>query len=955
MSKAVKPIVKAVAVAAAVAAVVWTGGAALGLGFATAGSASFIAFNTYVATAALVGGASALVGSLLAGKAPSLPEQIRGQLISQRSPNAATSIVYGKTRLGGTQIFIETSGSNNETMHIVSAIAGHEVNAFTRIFINDEVYNGSSYKGSTTALTFDYLYGTDGQTASSFLAGTSASGYRFRGIACLLIKAIYNDNVFPQGLPNFTAEVEGRKVFDPRTSTTGYSNNAALCIRDYLTDSVYGLGVSANELDDDSFEAAANICDQNVNLAAGGTEKRYTINGAFSSDIAPKDNIARMLTSCAGKLSYAGGKWTLRVGAYRSPTLTITEDMIVGPVQVQATQSKRDTFNAIKGVFSDPTVLYQPVTFPPIENSLYESEDGEKIWRDIELPFTTSSATAQRLAKIELEQSRQQIAVNLSCNLKAFAVQPGDTVNLTLDRYGWTNKIFEVYAWEFAVADKDTGPTPTVNMLLRETASQIYDWSAEETAIDYAPNTNLPDPFNVAPPNIAVTDELEVITEEVLTKLVVTLSGTVTFQDAYEVQAKPVISSNWVNLGRASGNRFELPNVIDGATYDVRARTINSLGVRSAYTTATHQVVGKTEPPQNVQNFSVNIVGTEAHLSWTASPDLDLSHYRVRHSRLTSNATYTDAIDVAPKVSRPATTVTVPAMTGTYFIKAVDKLGLESIAATETVVQVDNIANLNAVETVTEHPAFLGAKNEVIISDNQLVLDTAADFDDISGLFDDKDGEFDGGGGEVSTFGTYDFNSIVDLGAIYTSRVTAVVEVGRIDYVNTFDSQPGLFDAKEGLFDGDTTNVGDVNVELQISTTQDDPAGTPTWTAYRRFFVGDYKAWGLRFRCVLTSQDVNATPTVSALEVTVDMPDRIAAGNDIVSGTDSGGKVVNFAPAFKVAPAIGIAAQNLAQGDYYTITSKSATSFTIKFMDSGGSTVSRTFDYVAKGYGELAA
>jgi hypothetical protein len=60
---------------------------------------------------------------------------------------------------------------------------------------------------------------------------------------------------------------------------------------------------------------------------------------------------------------------------------------------------------------------------------------------------------------------------------------------------------------------------------------------------------------------------------------------------------------------------------------------------------------------------------------------------------------------------------------------------------------------------------------------------------------------------------------------------------------------------------------------------------------------------------------------------------------------------VTFTPAFRVLHGIGIAGQNMLTGDRAIITSKSATGFTIRFTDSGGTTVSRTFDYVAKGYG----
>ena len=196
---------------------------------------------------------------------------------------------------------------------------------------------------------------------------------------------------------------------------------------------------------------------------------------------------------------------------------------------------------------------------------------------------------------------------------------------------------------------------------------------------------------------------------------------------------------------------------------------------------------------------------------------------------------------------------------------------------------------------------------------------------------------------------------MVDLGAVFTSRVTAFVEVGRVDYVDTFDSAVGLFDSREGDFDGSPNAFDDTNVELQVSVTEDDPAGSPTWSAYRKFFVGDYKARGLRFRAILTSRDAQASPSISFLEVEVDMPDRVTSGDDITSGTDAGGKVVNLAPAFKVAPALGIMAQNLASGDYYEIVSKTASGFTIRFKNSGGTVVDRQFDYLAKGYGELAA
>jgi hypothetical protein len=493
-----------------------------------------------------------------------------------------------------------------------------------------------------------------------------------------------------------------------------------------------------------------------------------------------------------------------------------------------------------------------------------------------------------------------------------------------------------------------------VDLELREIASSVFDWTTdEESVLDPAPNTDLPNPFSATPPGLTITDRLLIVNEQIATVLVVDVTGETFFQEGYEVQARKTGDADWINLGRATANRFELLFVEDGVVYEVRARTINALGVRSSFTTGSHQTVGQTASPGDVTNFSINVIGTEAHLSWTPVTDLDLSHYIIRHSRLTSGAIYSQAITIADKISRPGNSTVVPAMTGTYFIKAIDKSGLESLVAASSVAVIDTIPYLNLVETVTENPTFAGSKTDVVLYESSLILDSDVVFDDKTGLFDDAEGLFDFAGGGFALTGTYDFDGSVDLGAVYTSRVTAIVELGRIDVVNSFDAALGLFDDRTGLFDGDANNFGDVNVELYVSTTEDNPAGTPTWSAYRRFVVGDYKARAIRFRAILTTTNANVTPQLTTLEVTVDMPERMLAGDDLASGTDAGGKVVTYTRAFKVSPAVSISAQNLVSGDYYEIVSKGAGGFTIRFKDSGGTVVSRTFDYVAQGYGEF--
>jgi hypothetical protein len=514
---------------------------------------------------------------------------------------------------------------------------------------------------------------------------------------------------------------------------------------------------------------------------------------------------------------------------------------------------------------------------------------------------------------------------------------------------GWLQKPFEV-----AALNIELGEVVSVNADMREIAADVFEWqTSEEQAFDPAPNTNLPDIFTVLPPGLTLSDRLQIVNEQVASVLVADVTGGDSLARMYEVQVKKQGDSEWISLGQSTSNVFEFPFVEDGVFYDVRARVINALGVRSAFTTASRQIVGQTAPPQNVIGFMVNIVGNTAHFRWDAVPDLDLSHYKIRYSSLTTGATYSNAIDLIPKISRPATFATAAAMTGTYFIKAYDKAGIASTEAAQVVTLVDSIEGLNVIEVVNEHPLFLGNKTNTAAVDGVLQLDTAILFDSATGDFDSYFGLFDGGGGNISASGEYEFEDYVDLTSVFTSRVTASVEFIRLDYVNTFDAASGLFDERQGFFDGDESTYDDVNVEFYVSTTNNDPAGTPIWSEWRPFFVGDYTARAFKFKVILTSTDPQATPGISLLSVSIDMPDRVTSGDDIASGTAAGGKLVSFVKSFAVTPALGIAAQNLQQGDFYEINTKSPSGFTIRFKDSSGTIVDRTFDYVAKGYGSL--
>ena len=893
-----------------------------------------------------------------------------------RQPIIPRDMVYGTTKKSGGILFMETT-DNNKYLHIVLQVAGHEIQSFDEVYFNDEELtlssagndaNGIARNNVTSPSTYatDSIYedgrktvriklhkGTDDQLADADLVSECekwTDEHRLRGIAYIYVRIAYDPDVFPNGLPNISAVIKGKKLFDFRDSSTAFSSNPALVLYDYLTDTTMGLGVSTSDIDTTSFTTMANLSDTTVSLSAGGTEKKYEAHGIVYSDIAPMEIIDDILTSCIGTLAYSNGKFMLTGGQFVSPSISLSEDDFYGEIKLVAKQSRKDMFNTVKGLFTSDESNWQPTDYPMVTSSTFVDADGESIFADIDLPFTKSSTMAQRLGKIVLFKNRQQMQLSCRVSMKGFTLQVGDTVNVSNTRLGFDNKVFEVADWSFSLASE-----MVIDLALKETSSNVYDWNAEETAFALD-NTTLPRVTDVSPPSVTAVDELRTFSETPLAVLIVTCLSNQGTTNEFEVEAQNtnIAGSEFITLGKSKGNIFELVNAQDGAIYNIRARSVNAFNVYSAFTTIQHTVVGKTAPPSDVTNFSVNIINGMAELSWTPITDLDLSHYVVRHTPDTTSPTFEEGMILAEKVSKPASTVSLPARNGTYMIKAIDVLGISSLNSTKSVVILNDIDyNFNVVSTSTQNPSFSGTKSDVYVVEragvSYLQLLTGELFDDASGNFDSQSGNFDEGGStEDNVEGTYDF-PVIDVGGIFTSRVTINCDFTRFDPTSLFDSFGGNFDSREGLFDGSYSEFDDINVQIKIATSNDDSS----YTAYRNYVLGDYKARYIKLRAILTTTGLTSAPAISTLSATVDMPDRTYGEGTISSGTASGGKVITYSPAFKDVQALGISASNLGTGDYYEITNKTATGFTIKFKNSSNAVVDRTFDYVAKGYGNL--
>ena len=393
-------------------------------------------------------------------------------------------------------------------------------------------------------------------------------------------------------------------------------------------------------------------------------------------------------------------------------------------------------------------------------------------------------------------------------------------------------------------------------------------------------------------------------------------------------------------------NSVSIIDIIDADFYDIQLCYVTDGGVISSPLPITgYQAIGASAVPSDVTNFNMNVLDSTAYLSWSPVTDIDLAYYKLRFAPQTSGVSWSSATDLIAQISAGATSVSVPAAVGTFLIKAVDQGGRLSANADLVVSTIAGLTGFNAVLTVTEDSAFAGTKTAVGIGSGDLRLagnDSIDNWTDIDLVLN-----ADIGNAGLALAGSYGFVNSVDLGAVYTARLTMDMTVSGID---TADYTDGWVDVDSQESWDQTIDPSLWNVQLQLRMTNGDPSASPTWSDWMPFVIGDYAARAFQFQALLSSEVAGITPSITRLRVNITMPDRTVSNRNIT--TLSTGTTITFANPFRVTPAISITAQNMATGDYYTITSPSAAGFTIQFFNAGNTGISRTFDYMAKGYGQ---
>ena len=809
--------------------------------------------------------------------------------VTVRQAAAARPIVYGQTRVSGIYAHMQAT-DNNQTLHLVIMFAGHEIEEFSEIWFNDEVVTldgtGRVVSGSFADSAGVAMHlGASDQLADQGLIDAAGGAWtatdRLQGTAYLYVALFWNAKVYVGGVPNITAVIKGKKdVYDPRTGTTGYSSNPALCLANYLCDTTYGIPVDyATGIDETALIAAANACDEDVTLAGGGTEKRYSADGVLQSSGQPQAIIGQLLGAMHGRAPYDGERWKIIAGVYQTPTLTFTDDDLRAGPKIQTLVSRRDLFNACKGTFIGPDAKWQEADFPVVKSTLYKAQDGgQEIWKDYQLPLTRSPSRAQRIVKIDLLKARQPIVATMPGKLTLWQCQAGDTIGWTSQRYGWTNKPFEVGKATFSVDSANGAPTLGVDLELREIASDVYAWStSEEATVDPAPNTNFPAVFDPMPPsNLAVTESLYSTRTGGGVKAKATLSweaspdAFVTSGGGYLVEFRVTGAPDWVPLPQTGALTLDILD-IDPGTYDFRVFSVNWAGNRSATPLQAlgRNIAGLASPPAAPQGLTVNASGGLAIARWTLPVDLDVlqgGNIVFRHSALSSAATWADGVSIADPLAANAAAAILPLKAGTYMAKFVDSTGHYSASFASFVQVQASVLSFTTLDSVVEDPGYAGTKTHMGVDAGVLMLDAATDFDSVAEV--DALPSWDFSGGVVSS-GSYGFANKIDLGSVKKCRLTVAMTTQVQDMLDNFDARPGDIDDWPS-WDGQVSG-NEADAWMMVRTTRDDPNGvSPAWTDWQRIDSADFETRGFDLRIEARSADTNFNILISAADAVVE-------------------------------------------------------------------------------------
>lgn len=473
-------------------------------------SLSLIGVGVLTGNVALITAGLSIGASVFASKPPNPSLENADRLRANINPRGARKSVVGITALA-TDIRDEEFTDDQEYFHRFIVCASHKVHAINEVWFDDKVaWTSAGGTQGEFAGYLDVATVLEGSAANAInISGRMGSTRRYTGMAYIHLryKLTGNDkkaeSPFAQSITTrITIRGEGAEFYDPRSDSNvaggsgthdpadqstwvwnaSAAENPALQLLFYLlgyriTNPVtnekllaVGKGIPPERIDLESFAIAANICDESVAVIGGGTEPRYRSAGIWSEADSPTSVIDMLKSNMNADLDDVGGKLRLTIihNDLATPVADFTEDDIIGSFQWQPVPDIDQTFNVVRGVYTDASDegLYQQRDYPQLEIA---SPDGIERSFNLNLPMVESDSQAQRLGALRINRMQFGSGV-FSASFKAtgWRAQKNAIVRLTFPNTRFVQKLFRVVNIEI----RRDGVVP---LTLREESASIYD------------------------------------------------------------------------------------------------------------------------------------------------------------------------------------------------------------------------------------------------------------------------------------------------------------------------------------------------------------------------------------------------------------------------------------------------------------------------------------------------
>jgi predicted phage tail protein len=814
----------------------------------------------------------------------------------------------------------------------------------------------------------------------------------------------------------FLGRVTYSGVWDGTFGAATWTNDPAWCLWDLLTNTRYGASIPASNLDRYDFYAISQYCNALVSNGRGGQEPRFSCNMLINSRDEVYNVIQEFVALFRGIAYYGAGTMVVLQDKPSDPQYLLTPANVVDGLFNYSGSSQKARHTTATVAYQDHDNLGE-VSYEYVEDALAVAKYGI-INKDIKAVGCYSQGQAHRVGKwaVLSEQNLTETCTFSVSIDSGIVVRPGmviDVADPVKAGYRRGGRITEATTTTVTLDDAteiDLSAFPTISVLLPTGLAETRNISSlgaggvvtVTSAFSEAPNpqsiwiiqdaslrTQQFRVVSVAETEngiygvtalaynssiyTAIESDIKLQTRDIsnltaLTEPPTNLTGTEhLYTDGQNVRTAFELS--WLpptervqfyrvsyRLGNNNFSQIETnsPSTriegLDKGVLQIRIQSLNSLGGVSNPATATFNLIGKTALPGNVQNLTIEpISANSARLRWDATVDLDVrvaGRVYIRHSSLTNGvATWSDSVDLIPAVPGYSTETIIPLVEGEIFAKFADDGGRQSAIEASVIVDLPDTLGQLLVQTNREDQGatpFQGTKTDVLYSAtfDALILDTS---------------------GTVIPLGTYQFLNVLDLGAIFAVDLKRHFVTRGFFPDNLIDSRSEDVD-QWAEWDGGI--VEQVNAKLYLRRTNDNPSGTPTWSAWQEFANGTFLGRGFQFKAELISNNPAQNIQVDELGYSAAFQRRTEQSIGAVSSGAST-KSVAFSKAFFTGttglggsnaylPSIGIVAQNLVAGDYYNVTNVSNTGFDVTFRNSAGTAVSRDFLWTAVGFGKGA-